>query len=147
MAGPYQDFTISDTDQDGNAFSVSFEILNITSPEDATGAGNKRRTIQYQISFADFGDAQLALLGWPQISSGPSGAYYLSRHIPHSYTDPSGAVVPHAAVTLIDQQKGFQFKAISDSSGRYVFTSIPPGVYSASAEPQGFEKPYAPAFS
>jgi hypothetical protein len=55
-------------------------------------------------------------------------------------TDPSGAVVPHAAVTLIDQQKGFQFKAISDSSGRYVFTSIPPGVYSVSAEPQGFEK-------
>ena len=62
-------------------------------------------------------------------------------------TDPSGAVVPYAAVTLIDQQKGFQFKAISDSSGRYVFTSIPPGVYSASAEPQGFEKPYAPAYS
>jgi hypothetical protein len=55
-------------------------------------------------------------------------------------TDPSGAVVPHAAVTLIDQQKGFQFKATSDSSGRYVFTSIPPGVYSVSAEPQGFEK-------
>jgi hypothetical protein len=55
-------------------------------------------------------------------------------------TDPSGAVVPHAAVTLIDQQKGLQFKAISDSSGRYVFTSIPPGVYSVSAEPQGFEK-------
>jgi hypothetical protein len=55
-------------------------------------------------------------------------------------TDPSGAVVPHASVTLLDQQKGFQFKAISDSSGRYVFTSIPPGVYSVFAEPQGFEK-------
>jgi hypothetical protein len=55
-------------------------------------------------------------------------------------TDPSGAVVPHATVILIDQQKGFQFKAISDSSGRYVFTSVPPGVYSVSAEPQGFEK-------
>jgi hypothetical protein len=62
-------------------------------------------------------------------------------------TDPSGAVVPHASVTLIDQQKGFQFKAISDSSGRYVFTSIPPGVYSVSAEPRVLRKPSAPAFS
>jgi Carboxypeptidase regulatory-like domain/TonB dependent receptor len=55
-------------------------------------------------------------------------------------TDPSGALVPQAKVTLIDQQKGFQFTATSDSSGRYLFTSIPPGLYSVSTDVQGFEK-------
>jgi hypothetical protein len=78
----------------------------------------------------------LALLTTPSMFFGQGYFGTVSGEI----TDPSGALVPHATVTLIDQQKGFQFRAISDSSGRYVFTSIPPGVYSVSAEPQGFEK-------
>ncbi len=55
-------------------------------------------------------------------------------------TDPSGGVVPGAKVTLVDQQKGYQFASTSDNSGRYLFTSIPPGTYSVSTEIQGFEK-------
>ena len=55
-------------------------------------------------------------------------------------TDPSKAVVPGAQVKLVDQQKGYQFSSTSDKSGRYLFTSIPPGTYSVSAEMQGFEK-------
>ncbi len=55
-------------------------------------------------------------------------------------TDPSHAVVPGAQVTLVDQQKGYQFTMTSDKSGRYLFTSIPPGTYSMSAEVPGFEK-------
>lgn len=55
-------------------------------------------------------------------------------------TDPSGALVPGAKVTLVDQQKGYQFAATSDSSGRYVFTMIQPGLYTVSAELEGFEK-------
>lgn len=55
-------------------------------------------------------------------------------------TDPSGAVVPGAKVTLVDQQKGFQFFTTSEGSGRYLFTSVPPGSYSVSIEAQGFEK-------
>jgi len=57
-----------------------------------------------------------------------------------SITDPSGALVPGAKVTLVDQQKGYQFTASSDASGRYLFTSIPPGLYSVSAEATGFQK-------
>ena len=52
-------------------------------------------------------------------------------------TDPSGAVVPGAKVTLVDQQKGYQFDTTSDNSGRYVFTSIPPGLYSCPVEMRG----------
>src|ERR1700761_2557222 len=55
-------------------------------------------------------------------------------------TDPSQAVVPGAQVTLVDQQKGYQFTATSDKGGRYLFGSIPPGKYSVSAEMPGFEK-------
>jgi hypothetical protein len=55
-------------------------------------------------------------------------------------SDSSGAVVPGAKVTLADQQKGYQFATTSDNTGRYLFTSIPPGLYSVSAELQGFDK-------
>ena len=55
-------------------------------------------------------------------------------------TDPSGAVVQGAKVTLTDEHKGFTFHTTSDSNGRYLFASIPPGTYSVTVEMQGFEK-------
>ncbi|MGA2002816.1 MAG: carboxypeptidase regulatory-like domain-containing protein [Terriglobales bacterium] len=55
-------------------------------------------------------------------------------------TDPSGAIVQGAKVILTDEQKGYQFTSKSDNAGRYLFVSIPPGLYSVTAEQQGFEK-------
>jgi carboxypeptidase family protein/TonB-dependent receptor-like protein len=55
-------------------------------------------------------------------------------------TDPTGSVVPGAKVLLTDQAKGFVFTAKTDGSGRYLFPSIPPGVYTVSAEMAGFQK-------
>jgi len=55
-------------------------------------------------------------------------------------TDPTGAVIQGAKVTLLDLDKGYKFNAKSDSAGRYLFVSIPPGLYSVTAEMQGFEK-------
>lgn len=55
-------------------------------------------------------------------------------------TDASGALIQGARVTLTDEQKGYQFTATSDSNGRYLFVSIPPGMYSVTAEMKGFEK-------
>jgi hypothetical protein len=55
-------------------------------------------------------------------------------------TDPSGAAVPGAKVTLVDQNKGFAFKAETDSSGRYLLRSIPPGSYKLTIEATNFEK-------
>jgi hypothetical protein len=55
-------------------------------------------------------------------------------------TDPSGAVVAGAKVVLTDEQKGHQFTNKSDNTGCYLFVSIPPGLYSVTAEMQGFEK-------
>ena len=55
-------------------------------------------------------------------------------------TDPSGALIPNAKVTLVDQNKGFHFDSKSDEGGRYLFRAVPPGVYSVSAEAPGFNK-------
>jgi Carboxypeptidase regulatory-like domain/TonB-dependent Receptor Plug Domain len=55
-------------------------------------------------------------------------------------TDSSGAIIQGAKVTLLDEQKGYQFTTTSENSGRYLFVSIPPGTYSVTAEMAGFEK-------
>ena len=47
-------------------------------------------------------------------------------------TDASGAVVQGATVMLSDEEKGFNFVTTSDSSGRYLFRSVAPGLYSKS---------------
>jgi hypothetical protein len=55
-------------------------------------------------------------------------------------SDATGAVIPGAKMTLLDQEKGYKFNAVSDATGRYLFRTIPPGVYSVTAESDGFEK-------
>ena len=55
-------------------------------------------------------------------------------------TDPSGAVIANAKVTLTDQEKGFTFEGKSDDAGRYVFRAVPPGVYRVLGEAPGFSQ-------
>ncbi|HEY2861000.1 MAG TPA: TonB-dependent receptor [Terracidiphilus sp.] len=55
-------------------------------------------------------------------------------------TDPTGAVIPAAKLTLTDLEKGYTFGATSDGAGRYLYRTVPPGVYSLTAEVKGFEK-------
>jgi hypothetical protein len=54
-------------------------------------------------------------------------------------TDPSGAVVPGAQVTLTDVGKGFSFKTTTDSAGRYLLLSLPPSMYKLGVEAPGFK--------
>src|SRR3954453_22528855 len=55
-------------------------------------------------------------------------------------TDATGAVVQGANAVLKDLQKGFTFAAISDENGRYLFRSIPPGMYSLTVDARGVAK-------
>ena len=56
-------------------------------------------------------------------------------------TDPSGAAVPGAAVTLSDASKGFRREAVTDSIGFYQFLAVPVGEnYVINVEVQGFRK-------
>jgi hypothetical protein len=54
-------------------------------------------------------------------------------------TDPSGGGIPSAKITLTDENKGFAFTATTDSSGRYLLRSIPPGTYKLSVEAASFQ--------
>ena len=53
-------------------------------------------------------------------------------------TDPTGAVIPKATITAVDENKGVTFQGVTDESGRYSVLSMPPGTYSVTASAAGF---------
>ena len=55
-------------------------------------------------------------------------------------TDPNGAVVPGAAVTLISNETNFRFSTKTSEGGVYVFSALAPGAYLVTVEKQGFSK-------
>ena len=71
----------------------------------------------------------------------PSRAQGYFGTVSGTLADPTGAVIPGAKVTLTDQDKGYAFSTTSDPVGRYLFRSIPPGVYSVTATVTGFSSP------
>lgn len=54
-------------------------------------------------------------------------------------TDPTGAVVPGAKITLIDLTKGYSFGASADSTGHYVLRNLPPSTYKLTVEGKNFK--------
>jgi hypothetical protein len=55
-------------------------------------------------------------------------------------TDPSGAVVPNAAITVTDLGTTIETRTTSDRNGNYVVTPLPIGLYSVTVEASGFKK-------
>jgi len=53
-------------------------------------------------------------------------------------TDPSGAVIPSATVTLTDTASHSALTTTSNESGRYVFVNVPPAVYDITVNKAGF---------
>ena len=62
-----------------------------------------------------------------------------SGDIRGSVTDPTGAVLSNATVTVSDAQKGIKRTASTDSGGQYQVTSLLPAVYQVSVQISGFE--------
>jgi hypothetical protein len=54
-------------------------------------------------------------------------------------TDPSGAVIPGAMVTVKDSGKGFVYSATTDDAGRYLVRPLPPSSYRLSIQAPGFK--------
>lgn len=54
-------------------------------------------------------------------------------------TDPAGAVVPNATITLTHQGTGAVLTSTTDSEGFYRFALLPPGMYSASVTTAGLQ--------
>ena len=55
-------------------------------------------------------------------------------------TDPSGALITGAALTLTNQETGAKIRTPTNDSGNYAFRSLPYGSYEMSAEAKGFRK-------
>jgi hypothetical protein len=54
-------------------------------------------------------------------------------------SDPSGAVLPKASVTLVSTEKGVSRSFLSDAGGRFSFNQLPPSTYSLTVKSKGFE--------
>ncbi len=68
----------------------------------------------------------------------PSRGQATTGQIGGQVTDPTGAVVPNASITITDENKGVSFAGQADASGNYTVVSLPPGLYSVAATAPGF---------
>ncbi len=55
-------------------------------------------------------------------------------------TDPQGAVVANATVTIRDKSRNFERSTTTDAEGEYLMLAVPPGEYEVTVEAQGFAK-------
>src|SRR5437870_13604855 len=54
-------------------------------------------------------------------------------------SDPSGALIPGASITITDVERGTSRSLVTDEAGAYNAPSLPPGTYRIRAELQGFK--------
>ncbi|MGH9325877.1 MAG: TonB-dependent receptor domain-containing protein [Terriglobia bacterium] len=54
-------------------------------------------------------------------------------------TDPSGAVIPGAKITLTNASTGVPYSTVSNSTGLYVVPNLPPATYTLKVEAKGFK--------
>jgi len=76
----------------------------------------------------------LALAGWSTAS-----AQVITSTIYGSVTDPSGAGIPGARVTVSNDRTGAGASATTDPSGEFTLGSLQPGAYSVQIEADGFK--------
>src|SRR5215472_17724854 len=55
-------------------------------------------------------------------------------------TDPSGAVVPAATVTVLENSTNLTRSAVTDSMGQYLIANLPAGSYDITVDHPGFEQ-------
>jgi hypothetical protein len=55
-------------------------------------------------------------------------------------TDATGAVMPNAKITITETLTGISRSLSTNQSGNYEFSDVPPGIYSVTAEQQGFRR-------
>src|SRR5215469_4848837 len=61
-----------------------------------------------------------------------------TTYLTGTVSDPSGAVVPNATVTVTNLDTGAQRTTTSDSQGRYTIPQVTPGPYKVAAKAPGF---------
>ena len=69
----------------------------------------------------------------------PLRAQLPTAKVAGTVTDPSGAVIARAKVTLTNTSNGFTYTAITNSSGEYVVPNLAPANYTLKVETEGFK--------
>ena len=69
-----------------------------------------------------------------------SGLFAQTTMISGVATDPTGAVIPKATITVTNTQTGAQRSDVSDGQGRFTIPQLPPGTYSLKAQAAGFSE-------
>ncbi len=71
---------------------------------------------------------------------GSAFAQTTSGSIAGNIADQNNAAISGASVKISDTGKGFTLSATTDSEGRFVFPTVPPGTYTLAIEAKGFKK-------
>src|SRR5579864_392057 len=79
---------------------------------------------------------RIALLGL--LLAGPVAAQEFRALLEGTVTDPTGAVIPFAKVTLTSATTSVKRFSNADAAGHFVFQFLPPGNYALSAGAAGF---------
>jgi hypothetical protein len=80
----------------------------------------------------------LVVTGFVAINAQTNGS------ISGTVTDPNGAVVPGATVTLVNGATGIKKSVTTSNAGIFDFPTLQPGTYSVTVEGSGFKKTVAP---
>jgi hypothetical protein len=64
----------------------------------------------------------------------------LGQGITGQVTDPTGAAVPRANITVMEQGTGLIRKTVTHDNGNYIVANLPTGKYSVKAEASGFKE-------
>src|SRR5258708_21840096 len=67
-----------------------------------------------------------------------AGAFAQQTSLNGTVTDPTGAVIPNASITIVNTDTGAQRETASDHQGRYTIAQIIPGTYKLTAKATGF---------
>jgi Carboxypeptidase regulatory-like domain len=81
------------------------------------------------------------VLGAVLVAMTTAGAFAQSDNgsVVGSVTDPTGAVIPNATITITNVQTGLKFRAQSDDAGEFHISAVPRGDYKADVGAQGFQ--------
>ena len=67
-----------------------------------------------------------------------TGLFAQTTSLTGTVSDPSGAVIPNATITIVDLATGTQRTVDADNQGRYTMQLVPPGTYKLTAKAPGF---------
>ena len=86
-----------------------------------------------------FAPARAALLASAAVVAfAPAAHAQFRASITGTITDPTGAIIPGAQVTLLDSQTGKTLQSTSNGAGVYTFNALPPDTFKLTATMAGF---------